>query len=171
MEADSEVLGTPLGALAPRFLAMPSQRPFRGEVKSAVCVACSNSGFLGLARIRRILGTCLIRGLFPRYEVSDTGSAGKVMDLMTRFVRLRERYCVVFETEMVDEKDWGMVSEVCETSNLWSVGFKLTKRGLSICGGDSDDEAVTHTSMATDDCQSVDLGDDNSGLCNAVLRV
>ena len=27
-------------------------------------------------------------------------------------------------------------------------------------GGDSDDEAVTHTSTATDDCQSVDLGDD-----------
>ena len=75
---------------------------------------------------------CLIRGLLPRYEVSDTGSAGEVMDLMTRFVRLRERFCVVFETEMVDEEDWGMASEVCETSNLRSVGLTLTKRGLSI---------------------------------------
>ena len=40
------------------------------------------------------------------------------------------------------------------------MGLKLTKRGLSSCGGDGDDEAVTHTSTATDDCQSVDLGDD-----------
>ena len=114
----------------------------------------------------------LIRGLLACFEVSDTGSAGEVMDLMTRFVRLRERFCVVFETEMVDEEDWGMASEVCETSNLRSVGLKLTKRGLSICGVDSDDdEAVMHASTATDDCQSVDLGDDNSGLCIAELRV
>ena len=103
---------------------------------------------------------CLIRGLLARYEVSDTGSAGEVMDLMTRLVRLRERICVVFENEMVDEEDWGMASEVCETSNLWSVGLKLTKRGLSICADSDDDEAVRHTSTAADDCQSVDLGDD-----------
>ena len=51
--------------------------------------------------------------------MSDTGSAGEVMDLMTRFVRLRERFCVVFENEMVDEVDWGMASEVCETFGAW----------------------------------------------------
>ena len=51
------------------------------------------------------------------------------------------------------------------------MGLKLTKRGLSICGGYSDDEAVRHTFTATDDCQSVDSGYDNSSLCNAELPI
>ena len=52
------------------------------------------------------------------------------------------------------------------------MGLKLTKRGLSIwSGGDSDDEAVTHTSTAPDDCQSVDSGYDNSGLCNGISNL
>lgn len=60
--------------------------------------------------------------------MSGTGSAGEVMDLMTRLVRLREGICVVFENEMLDEEDWVWLRKYVKPRSL-ERGVKVDEAG------------------------------------------
>lgn len=69
-------------------------------------------------------------GLMASEEGSGTGSAGELMDLMRRLLRLREGACVAFE----DRNGFASIES-------WRVGLKrVLVEGLG--GGGGDDDAV-----------------------------
>lgn len=78
------------------------------------------------------------RGLMARDEESGTGSAGEVMDLMRRLLRLREGVYVVFENgRVVVEEDWVWLRKYVKPRIL-ERGVKVDDAGLSVGGGNDD---------------------------------
>ena len=84
------------------------------------------------------------KGLVAQDKESGTGSAGDVMDLMKRLLRLREGVCVVFENERVLVEDWVLRKYV--KPRILERGVEAGEAGLSVVKGfgddDDDDDAV-----------------------------
>ena len=141
---------------------MPSGCSSKGESKGAACRACSSGGVSWLCSDSPEIGTVFEEDLVSRDEGSGTGSAGELMDLMRRLLRLREGACVVFENGRVMVEDWVWLRKYVKPRIL-ERGVKVDGAGLSV---DGDDEAVgiNECFKSNDQCQSVDSGVD-SVLC------
>lgn len=75
------------------------------------------------------------KGLMAHDRGSGTGSAGEVMDLIRRLLRLREGVCVVFENGSVLMEDWVLRKYV--KPRILERGVEA---GLSVVKGLGDDD-------------------------------
>ncbi len=135
---------------------MPSECSPKGKSKGA---ACSSGGVSWLCSDSPEIGTVFEEDLVSRDEGSGTGSAGELMDLMRRLLRLREGACVVFENGRVMVEDWVWLRKYVKPRIL-ERGVRVDEAGLSV---DGDDEAVgiNECFKSNDQGQSVDSGDDS----------
>ena len=86
---------------------MPSEYSIGRTSKGVACKACSSPGIAWFCSDSLEIGTVFEKGLMAEDRGSGTGSAGELMDLMKRLLRLREGVCVVFENgSVLVEEDW-----------------------------------------------------------------
>ena len=100
---------------------------------------CSSPGVSGFCSDSAEVGTVFEVGLMVRDEVSGTGSAGELMDLMRRLLRLREVVWVVFDKGRVVKEDWVWLRKYVKPRIL-ERGVKVDGAGLSV--GSEDDDAA-----------------------------
>ena len=92
-------------------------------------------------------------GLTARDESFGTGSAGELMDLMRRLLRLREEVCTVFEDARLVMEDWVWLRKYVKPRIL-ERGVKVDEAGLSV-KADDDALGINKCFQGNCDCQSV----------------
>ena len=86
---------------------MPSECSIGGASNGVACKACSSPEIPWFCSDSLEIGTVFEEGLMAQDKGPGTGSAGELMDLMKRLLRLREGVCVVFENgSVLVEEDW-----------------------------------------------------------------
>ena len=114
---------------------MPSECSPGVKSTGLACRACSSPGVPWFCSDSPEIGSVFEKGLMAHDRGSGTGSAGEVMDLIRRLLRLREGVCVVFENGSVLMEDWVLRKYV--KPRILERGVEA---GLSVVKGLGDDD-------------------------------
>lgn len=106
------------------------------KFKGAAYRACSSPGISWFCSDSPEVGPVFEEELVARDEGSGTGSAGELMDLMRRLLRLREGVCELFENGRVVMEDWVWLRKYVKPRIL-ERGVTVNEAGLSVDGNDA----------------------------------